>query len=235
MAAAVSSAVSSTVRKIGKYNQFIAYAYGIAVDALTDFAPTEPSRIIHFTELPTELQIGNGASWFRSEAQKNKRIKIASFRKDGKDKGAIIALQAIPDLEFNPSTSTRSIRDDIRKEILQRPCVSCGTNSRIEVDHKNDLYNDPRVLCLSTQELNDFQPLCKHCNDQKRQVIKRTKETGRRYAATNIPALAPFGIDFIKGDETYDPEDIHAMEGTYWYDPVEFATKIKQIIYHASS
>ena len=48
------------------------------------------------------------------------------------------------------------------------------------------------------------------------------KETGKRYGATNIPQFKFKGIDFIRGDETFDPEDPNAMIGTYWYDPIEF-------------
>ncbi len=34
--------------------------------------------------------------------------------------------------------------------------------------------------------------------------------------------MAIFGVDFTEGDETYDPEDINAMKGTFWYDPIAF-------------
>ena len=45
---------------------------------------------------------------------------------------------------------------------------------------------------------------------------------------TNIPQLKVFGIDFISGDENYDPEDPNAMVGTYWYDPSAFTSYILQ-------
>jgi len=114
----------------------------------------------------------------------------------------------------------------IKKEIVQfysnKACVACGTNSGVVVDHKNDLYNDDRVLSVDTQTFDDFQTLCQHCNLQKRQVMKKTRETGRRYGATNIPMLACFGIDFTKGDSTLNKEDPNAMVGTFWHDPVDF-------------
>jgi len=122
---------------------------------------------------------------------------------------------------------SRAIRKDIRDTIIKDPCVSCGTKSNIECDHKNDLYNDPRVNDVSTQRPDDFQPLCKHCNDQKRQIAKDTKNTGKRYGATKIPSLAVFGIDFIEGNEDFDSKSITAMVGTYWYDPVAFTKYIK--------
>lgn len=58
-------------------------------------------------------------------------------------------------------------------------------------------------------------------------MCKRTKKLGLRYGATNIESLKIFGIDFISGDETIDFNDIDALKGTYWYDPVEFMKYIK--------
>ena len=122
----------------------------------------------------------------------------------------------------------RPIRKDIHKFYKQNGrCCSCGSNSDLVTDHKNDLYNDPRVLSTETQTLDDFQCLCNHCNLQKSAVEQKTTNTGKRYGATNIPQLAIFGIDFISGDETYDKNDINAMRGTYWYDPVAFMEHIK--------
>lgn len=123
----------------------------------------------------------------------------------------------------------RPIRNDIHSALRDAPgacCVVCGSTSSLVTDHKNDLYNDPRVLKAETQTIDDFQVLCTHCNLQKRQVAKRTRETGLRYGATNIPSFAIFGIDFTEGDETYDPKNINAMKGTFWYDPVEFMRKL---------
>jgi hypothetical protein len=109
-------------------------------------------------------------------------------------------------------------------------CVVCGSRSDLVTDHKNDLYNDLRVLDRKTQTIEDFQCLCNHCNLQKRQVSKVTKETGKRIGATTIPSLAIFGVDFVEGDENIDESDVNAMVGTYWYDPVEFMKKIKEKI-----
>ena len=101
----------------------------------------------------------------------------------------------------------RPIRDDIHKYHKSTSCVVCGSQSDLVTDHKNDLYNDDRVLDIKTQTKEDFQCLCNHCNLQKRQIAKKTIETGKRYGATNIPSLAVFGIDFIEGDETFDKDN----------------------------
>tara|TARA_B100001063_G_scaffold82841_1_gene77247 strand:- start:2169 stop:2780 length:612 start_codon:yes stop_codon:yes gene_type:complete len=122
--------------------------------------------------------------------------------------------------------ASRPIRKDIHTFHKKMGCVVCGSHSDLVTDHKNDLYNDPRVLCQDTQTIDDFQCLCNHCNLQKRQVSKKTKQTGKRIGATTIPSLAIFGVDFVEGDETFDETNINAMVGTYWYDPVDFMKKL---------
>ncbi len=124
--------------------------------------------------------------------------------------------------------ASRPIRKDIEKYHKAMGCVVCGIHSQLVTDHKNDLYNNPRVLDIKTQTIDDFQCLCNHCNLTKRQVNKKTRETGRRIGATTIPSLAIWGIDFIEGDETFNSSDVNAMVGTYWYDPVYFMRKLRE-------
>jgi len=140
-------------------------------------------------------------------------------------------IERIRTISFNISQNNlyRPIRKDIDKYYKSLSCVVCGSKSDLVTDHKNDLYNDMRVLDRKTQTLDDFQCLCNHCNLQKRQVSKITRETGKRYGATNIPMLSVFGIDFIVGDEDFDQTNTNAMVGTYWYDPIAF---MKYIYYH---
>lgn len=126
----------------------------------------------------------------------------------------------------------RPIRKDIHDFHKSQSCVVCGSKSDLVTDHKNDLYNDPRVLNKDTQTVDDFQCLCNHCNLQKRQVSKKTIQDGKRIGATTIPSLSIFGIDFIEGNETLDISDINAMKGTYWYDPVEFIKQVKISLSH---
>jgi len=45
----------------------------------------------------------------------------------------------------------RPISTTIRKEITSLRCVLCGTHNDIICDHKNDLYNDARVLSVDTK------------------------------------------------------------------------------------
>tara|TARA_B110000305_G_scaffold240765_1_gene312397 strand:- start:317 stop:976 length:660 start_codon:yes stop_codon:yes gene_type:complete len=139
-----------------------------------------------------------------------------------RNKNKVIALRTIGFNNDKRIAMSRPIRDDIHKHHKKNGCVVCGSKTDLVTDHKNDLYNDNRVLKTDTQTLDDFQCLCNHCNLLKRQHSKKTKETGKRYGATNIYSLKKYGVDFIEGDENFDQTDINAMKGTYWYDPVKF-------------
>lgn len=114
------------------------------------------------------------------------------------------------------------IRKDIRDKICSNPCVNCGTTKDIQCDHKNDLKNDPRVLSLSTQTLDDFQPLCRHCNIVKREMKAKMMSSGKRFGATYLG----FPIDFVSGDDTLNMDDPKWYVGTYWGDCVAFKREI---------
>ena len=120
----------------------------------------------------------------------------------------------------------RPIHKNISKEIVKHSCVICGTHSEIICDHKNDLYNDDRVLDTTTQELTDFQPLCNHCNLQKRQICKEEEATQKIYSAKNIKRYQKYDFDFPWEKKQFDTKDINCKKDTYWFDPVEFENKI---------
>ncbi len=217
-------------------------------------------KIIYKNELNGEysdLHFSNGGDWCRKDTAIRSGYKMATMKKNRSinylwnqtneeeqlikkefDKYVIknndssgIVLIGVFGVNPKKDIGTRSIHSKIKKYFEKKPCCVCGSNTNLEVDHKNDLYNDPRVLNKDTQEQNDFQSLCKHCNDQKRQVCKETRRTGKRYGATNIPSLKAYGIDFTEGDETFDPNDINAMKGTFWYDPIAFHRGLIKIIH----
>jgi hypothetical protein len=119
------------------------------------------------------------------------------------------------------------IRKDIKNIIINNNCVVCGSTKNIVCDHKNNLYNDPRVLNIETQTIEDFQPLCKHHYLQKCKISKKEKEYKKVYSAKEIPLLNSFGIEFPWEKKIYDETDINCKKDTFWYDPVEFNKKIK--------
>ena len=124
------------------------------------------------------------------------------------------------------NTQARPIKKEIQDEIKKRCCVVCGSKAEIICDHKNDLYNDKRVLDVKTQMLDDFQALCNHCNLQKRQVCKDEKMYCKLYSAKKIPQFAIFPYEFPWEKKVYNETEIDCKKDSYWYDPVEFGKKI---------
>jgi hypothetical protein len=104
-------------------------------------------------------------------------------------------------------------------------CVVCGTSKTI-CDHKNDLYNDSRVLSVKTQKKTDFQPLCNHCNLQKRQICKIEEQTKKLFSAKNIQTYKVYPFVFPWEKKAFNKNDIYCKNDTYWFDPVEFNKKI---------
>lgn len=119
----------------------------------------------------------------------------------------------------------RPICKNIHKEITSLSCVICGTHNTI-CDHKNDLYNDMRVLSVNTQLINDFQPLCNHCNLQKRQICKMEEQTEKLFSAKNIQRYKIYPFEFPWEKKVFDINDVYCKNGTYWFDPVEFDKNI---------
>ena len=223
--------------------------------ALSQYNPeSKRSRLVCCDEFVGEyqsLENKNGGGWCRLDGTFGKKYKAVTVKKNGDIKYSWDVDEVerdeihsiIPNLEGKGNgihyiliygeqnlNAGRPIGQTVRDALGSCPCVTCGTTSNIEIDHKNGLYNDPRVLNLQSQTVDDFQPLCKHCNDQKRQTYKKMKETGIRYGATNIPILKMFGIDYIHGDTSYDINDPNTMVGTYWYDPVKFMETLKETL-----
>jgi len=200
-----------------------------------------------------ELFFKNGGDWCRHSTLNKSIYKFATMKANGREikllwkatdieekevekafknnceimKGTHVQYFKIFGIKNEQQGCNHPIREDIKEYYKNKPCANCGTNTDLQCDHKNGLYNDTRVLHLRTQTQDDFQSLCRHCNCQKRQIEKKTKETSIRYGATKIPSLAIFEIDFIEGNETINFEDVNALKGTYWYDPIEFMKHIK--------
>jgi hypothetical protein len=207
-----------------------------------------------FKDKYSKLKLGNGSSWCRFDGLFGKKYKVMTIKKNGTisfswdiddvekdiinkevdeliqkkkiviEKGTSIKYIKLYGYQVDPSY-LRPISQKIRDHFNGKPCVVCGSNSNIVIDHKNGLYNDKRVLNADTQDIDDFQVLCNHCNLQKRQTIKHMKKCGKRYSALDIPSISMFNIDFTKGDENYDKTDPKWSEGTYWNDPCDFIKK----------
>jgi hypothetical protein len=114
----------------------------------------------------------------------------------------------------------------------KQSCVICGSNTDLvceAIPHKNDFYNDDRVLNIKTQLLDDFQSLCNHCNLQKRQICKNEKETQIIYNARIQHPLFQETYKYMLFPwefKTYDINNIYSKYDTFWYDPIEYQRKI---------
>jgi hypothetical protein len=149
--------------------------------------------------------------------------KLEDFIDKNKKKSGIIGI-FVHSKRIN--ISNRPIREDIKKEIKKSCCVSCGTSSDIICDHKNDIYNNDNVLNINTQLLNDFQPLCNHCNLQKRQIFKDETKNQQIYSAKKLEKYKVYNFEFPWEKKGFDVKNPDTKKDTYWYDPIEFNKKI---------
>ena len=181
------------------------------------------SRWVYVTEFVGEyatLKFGNGASWARKESTLAKNYKI-EFDKSITPGNGIDALRLVGHNEDNFS---QYISAAIKKKIKSQRCVVLGT-SNPEVDHKNGMKNESRVMQNEDQKLSDFQPLSKAANDAKRQYCKECRESGIRYDAK----LLGYPMSYYSGTAKHNHEE-NACIGCYWYDPLEFKRHLTEKI-----
>lgn len=178
------------------------------------------SRWVHINEFIGEfspLVFGNGADWARKESTLAKKY-IIEFDKSQTPGNRIDAIRLAG---LNNGDYTQNIRADIKRIIKAQRCVVLGT-SNPEVDHKNGMKNEDRVMRNENQQLSDFQPLSKAANDAKRQFCKECRRTGIRYDAKNLG----YPISYYAGTARHNYEE-NACIGCYWYDPLEFKKHLK--------
>ena len=164
------------------------------------------------------LTFGNGASWARKESTLAKRY-IIEFDKSITPGNGIDRIRLNG---FNDGDYSQHICADIKRAIKARRCVVLGT-SNPEVDHKNGMKNEDRVMRNEDQRLEDFQPLSKAANDAKRQFCKECRRTGIRYDAK----LLGYPISYYQGGAKHNCEE-DACVGCYWYDPLEFKRHLQE-------
>lgn len=165
-----------------------------------------------------ELKFGNGASWARKESTLAKSY-IVEFDKSITPGNGIDRVRLNG---FNNGDFSQHIRADIKRTIRAQRCVVLGT-SNPEVDHKNGMKNESRVMRNEDQQLSDFQPLSKAANDAKRQYCKDCRRTGIRFDAK----ILGYPISYYAGVATHNFEE-DACIGCYWYDPLEFKKHLTQ-------
>lgn len=169
-------------------------------------------NVSEFTGEYAELKFGNGASWARKESTLAKKY-IIEFDKSITPGNGIDRIRLNG---FNDNDFSQHINAEIKRTIKSRRCVVLVT-SNPEVDHKNGMKNESRVMRNENQRLSDFQPLSKAANDAKRQFCKECRRTGIRFDAK----LLGYPMSYYAGGKTHNFEE-DACVGCYWYDPLEF-------------
>ncbi|GHQ84178.1 hypothetical protein VN1237_06860 [Helicobacter pylori] len=150
------------------------------------------------------LRLGNGGSWCRNNSSLAKEFKLEF------DKGQTLG-NSIDRIRLNGYNTRCVFNQSIRQDIKN---YYSSENTQIEIDHKDGRKDDLRVSDLNTQTFDDFQALCKACNDKKRQICKKCKESGYRFDATKIPGNR---YPFYEGAFEYD-----GCVGCYQYDPIQY-------------
>ena len=158
------------------------------------------------------LTFGNGASWARKESTLAKKYLIEFDKSITRGNG----IDRIRLAGLNDGDYSQHIRTDIKRAIKAQRCVVLGT-SNPEVDHKNGMKNEDRVMRNEDQRLGDFQPLSKAANDAKRQFCKNCRKTQIRFDAK----LLGYPMSYYAGQAHHNFEE-NACIGCYWYDPIEF-------------
>ena len=159
------------------------------------------------------LQLLNGAGWSRDDGAFGRKYIVE------RDKSRTPGNKTVG---FNNGDYSQHIRADIKREISSRRCVVLGT-SNPEVDHKNGMKNEDRVMRNEEQRLSDFQPLSKAANDAKRQYCKECKSTGIRYDAKQLG----YPMSYYYGDAAHNGEE-DACVGCFWYDPIAFRSHLQE-------
>lgn len=175
-------------------------------------------RVTEFVGEYADLAFGNGASWARKESTLAKKYKIEFDKTITSGNG----IDAIRLNGFNNGDFSQHINADIKRQISSQRCVILGT-SKPEVDHKNGMKNEARVMRSEDQKLSDFQPLSKAANDAKRQFCKECMQTGIRYDAKQLG----YPMSYYEGGAKHNGEE-NACVGCFWYDPIEFRKHLEE-------
>lgn len=165
------------------------------------------------------LQLLNGAGWSRDDGPFGRKYQIErdKSRTPGNRTDAIRTVGFAVD-----GTYKSYIDPEIKRVIQAQRCVVLGT-SNPEVDHKNGMKNEDRVMRNENQRLSDFQPLSKAANDAKRQFCKECKRTGKRYDAKQLG----YPMSFYQGGMYHNNKEDGCV-GCYWYDPIAFRKHLQE-------
>lgn len=158
------------------------------------------------------FQSNNGVAYLRKDSPICRKYHVQKVY--DKTKGCLHGFKLIG---FNKNVYFgRSIPQGIRKQVLEKyecKCAWCGSKDRLEVDHKNGRYNS--VM----NKIDDFQLLCKSCNDKKRERCKKCTETNKRFNAKDVSKYL-YKCSYTQGSSKYNEK--LGCKGCFLYDIEDF-------------
>jgi hypothetical protein len=163
--------------------------------------------------------------FFPSENSNGKDIRFINRKYEIEEVRVGTSVTKFRILGTHSKNSNRGIRSDIVRVIKNQTCAMLKTKANVEVDHKNGRYNDERVLNLKTQNIDDFQPLCKTINNIKRETCKKCKVTGERFDAKTYGFL----ISTLNNEPIHN-EKPNGCEGCFFYDVNHFKKVHSEIL-----
>ena len=157
---------------------------------------------------------GNGSNMFTRQLAKDFLFSPDQAKRTNGSK--VIARRAYG--LTKPRAESYPIRRDIRDKIGRGYCAVLHTKAQIEVDHKDGRKDSWVANDLQHQRLEDFQALHKTANNVKRNVCQACHLTNQRFDAR----VLGFQIGWVEGNAQYQG----TCRGCFWYDPVEFRSRL---------
>lgn len=161
------------------------------------------------------FQCTNGVPYLRQGSLLTKKYRIQKYY--NKKNGSLMRFRLIGYNASNTIRVSRGIPAGVRRDVFvkyRNKCVWCGSTDKLEIDHKNGRYT------CAGRTIDDFQLLCKSCNDKKRERCKKCLSTGTRYNVQDSVSSILYNISFTKGTGRYNKT--LGCQGCFLYDIEDF-------------
>lgn len=203
-----SATILRIVERIAKVNK----------KGVSRFIPLDISSLVALgcTKVEASMfQCTNGVPYLRQGSLLAQKYNVQKYY--NKKNGSLIRFRLIGFNASNTIRVSRSIPVAVRHDVLvkyRNKCVWCGSTDKLEVDHK-----DGRYTCTGST-MDDFQLLCKSCNDKKRERCKKCVTTGKRYNVQESVSSTLYNIPFTKGTCSFNKK--LGCQGCFLYDIEDF-------------
>lgn len=167
----------------------------------------------------------NGDSFFRDISEKEERVNSDGLTViDGTWKG--YRIRKIKNGSQNLSVQLLGYDKDYKKIYQSIPalirnhfsghrCISCGSSAKVLPDHKDGRKQPGKGYYNSVEQ---FQPLCNHCNLTKREFCKKCRKTAKRFNAS----ILGYNSSYYSGIQGWEG----TCAGCYWFDVRRFRASL---------